>query len=178
MFLFQVVLQNNASSISTRVDSSVSEVFLKLNANDLVESYTVRIAAISEAGKGEYSSPVNLTLPLEFPMSVQPDLTDVESSAWFILLLGCLMCALLLVFSVLLYYRRKKEIEKAANSGYHSAPVGDTKYHQKQEKIGRKLVWSGRPWNSLDYESDSSIKLLKSLSSDRSTVDSNNFGSD
>ena len=81
------MLKNNESSLSTRVDAKVSEVFLKLNANDLTQSYTVRIAAISDAGKGEYSAPVKLSPPVGLPISVQPNLAEVESTAWLIVLL-------------------------------------------------------------------------------------------
>merc|ERR1719410_2498845 len=41
---YEVVLKNNESSISTKVDAKVSEVFLKLNAKDFEQSYTVQIA--------------------------------------------------------------------------------------------------------------------------------------
>merc|ERR550519_1816468 len=46
---YEVVLKNNYSSISTRVEGKVSEVFLKLNANDITPSYKVKIAAITYA---------------------------------------------------------------------------------------------------------------------------------
>ena len=145
------------SSISTKVEAKVSEVFLKLNTEDLTQSYTVKIAAISDAGKGEYSNPVKLSPPIGLPISVQPNLAEVESTAWLIVLLGSLAFMLLLISSVMFYYRRKKEIEKTR--GYLPAAVTDIDYQQKKNG----LLWCDRQWNNSDsekYSTSSSKKLL------------------
>ena len=135
----------------------MSEVFLKLNANDVTQSYKVKIAAITYAGKGEYSTPVKLSPPVGLPISVQPNLAEVESTAWLIVLLGSLAFMLLLLSSVMFYYRRKKEIEKTR--GYLPAAVTDIDYQQKKNG----LLWSDRQWNNSDserYSTSSNKKLL------------------
>ena len=132
-------------------------MFLKLNAEDLTQTYTVQIAGISDAGKGEYSAPVKLSPPIGFPISVQPNLAEVESTAWLIVLLGSLAFMLLLLSSVMFYYRRKKEIEKTR--GYLPAAVTDIDYQQKKNG----LLWSDRQWNNSDserYSTSSNKKLL------------------
>ena len=158
------MLKNNESSISTTVDAKVSEVFLKLNANDLTQSYSVRIAAVSDAGKGEYSAPVKLSPPIGLPISVQPNLAEVESTAWLIVLLGSLAFMLLLLSSVMFYYRRKKEIEKTR--GYLPAAVTDMDYQQKKNG----LLWSDRQWNNSDSERDSTSSNKKLLHTSPSSV--------
>ena len=139
------------------MDAKVSEVFLKLNANDLTQSYTVQIAAVSDAGKGEYSAPVKLSPPIGLPISVQPNMAEVESTAWLIVLLGSLAFMLLLLSSVMFYYRRKKEIEKTR--GYLPAAVTDMDYQQKKNG----LLWSDRHWNNSDSERDSTSSNKKLL---------------
>jgi len=161
---YEVVLKSNESSISTRVDAKVSEVFLKLNANDLTQSYSVQIAAVSDAGKGEYSSPVKLSPPIGLPISVQPNLAEVESTAWLIVLLGSLAFMLLLLSSVMFYYRRKKEIEKTR--GYLPAAVTDMDYQQKKNG----LLWSDRQWNNSDSERDSTSSNKKLLHASPNSV--------
>ena len=141
------------------MEAKVSEVFLKLNADDVTQSYTVQIAAMSDAGKGEYSTPVKLSPPIGLPISVQPNLAEVESTAWLIVLLGSFAFMLLLLSSVIFYYRRKKEIEKTL--GYLPAAVSDMDYQQKKNG----LLWSDRQWNNSDserYSTSSNKKLLNS----------------
>ena len=84
-------------------------MFLKLNADDITQIYTVKIAAISEAG--EYCAPIKIAPPIGLPIRVQPNVPEVEITAWLIVLLGSLAFLLLLSSSVMLYFRRKKDIE-------------------------------------------------------------------
>ena len=72
-------MKNNRSSLSTTVDAGVSEVFLKLNPNDMSDHYLVSVAPRSELGTGQFSAPVNLSLPDGLPISVQPNLAEVIS---------------------------------------------------------------------------------------------------
>ena len=66
------MLKNNKTSLSTTVSAGVSEVFLKLNLNDLSEHYLVSVAPVSLDGPGTFSPPVNLSLPSSgLPISVQ-----------------------------------------------------------------------------------------------------------
>jgi hypothetical protein len=105
----QVVLKNNKSSLSTTVDAGVSEVFLKLNPNDLAENFQVQVGPVSQSGTGDFSPPVNLSLPTSgLPISVQPNLAEVESTAWLLVLLVSLATLLLLLTSLTFYYRRRK----------------------------------------------------------------------
>lgn len=146
---------------------------MKLNANDLTLSYSVKIAALSSSGKGEYSSPVNLSLPVGLPISVQPNLAEVENTAWLILLLGSLTFMLLLLSSVMFYYRRKREMEKSTG-GYLPAAIPDMDYHQQRKNSGNAPVWHDRQWNNSDCEIDSTSsnkKLLQSNSSDKYNID-------
>ena len=64
---------------------------------------------MSEAG--EYCAPIQIVPPIGLPIPVQPNLPEVESTAWLIVLLGSLAFMLLLTSSVMLYFRRKKDIE-------------------------------------------------------------------
>ena len=75
----QVLLKNNRSSLSTTVDAGVSEVFLKLNPNDMSDHYLVSVAPRTKLGTGQFSAPVNLSLPDGLPISVQPNLAEVMS---------------------------------------------------------------------------------------------------
>ena len=59
------------------MDADVSEVFLKLNPNDMSDHYLVSVAPMSALGTGQFSPPVNLTLPAGLPISVQPNLAEV-----------------------------------------------------------------------------------------------------
>ena len=139
-------------------------MFLKLNANDLELSYSVQIAAMSDVGRGEYSAPVKISPPVGLPISVQPNLAEVESTAWLIVLLGSLAFMLLLLSSVMFYYRRKKEIEKTR--GYLPAAVTDMDYQHKKNG----LLWSDRQWNNSDSERDSTSSNKKLLHTSHSSA--------
>ena len=79
------MLKTNQTSLSTTVDASVSEVYLKLNPVDMSPRYEVSIAPVTVTGLGKFSAPVNLSLPADLlPISVQPNLDEVESSAWLV----------------------------------------------------------------------------------------------
>ena len=76
---YQVLLKTNLTSLSTTVESSVSEVYLKLNPNDMSAQYQVSIAPVTVSGPGHWSRPVNLSLPTDLlPISVQPNLDEVR----------------------------------------------------------------------------------------------------
>ena len=76
---YQVLLKTNLTSLSTTVESSVSEVYLKLNPNDMSAPYQVSIAPVTVSGPGHWSRPVNLSLPTDLlPISVQPNLDEVR----------------------------------------------------------------------------------------------------
>ena len=149
--LLQVVLKNNKSSLSTTVDQGVSEVFLKLNPNDLAENFQVAVGPVSQAGPGEFSAPVNLSLPSSgLPISVQPNLAEVESTAWLLVLLVSLATIFLLVTSLMFYVRRRKAGE---SSGYLPAAVSDIEYQNKAGGPG--VLWSDRHWEQCDSEKNS-----------------------
>ena len=154
--LLQVVLKNNKSSLSTTVDQGVSEVFLKLNPNDLAENFQVQVGPVSQSGPGEFSAPVNLSLPSSgLPISVQPNLAEVESTAWLLVLLVSLATIFLLLTSLMFYYRRRKAGE---SSGYLPAAVSDIEYQNKAGGTGGAapgILWSHRHWEQCDSEKNS-----------------------
>ena len=166
----QVVLKNNKSSLSTTVDQGVSEVFLKLNPNDLAENFQVRVGPVSQAGPGEFSAPVNLSLPSSgLPISVQPNLAEVESTAWLLVLLVSLATLFLLLASLLFYYRRRKAGE---SSGYLPAAVTDLEYHQNKSggAGGPGVLWSDRHWEQCDSEKNSTASNKALLNTSPSLV--------
>ena len=159
----QVVLKNNKSSLSTTVDLGVSEVFLKLNPNDLAENFQVQVGPVSQSGPGEFSAPVNLSLPSSgLPISVQPNLAEVESTAWLVVLLVSLATIFLLLTSLMFYYRRRKAGE---SSGYLPAAVTDLEYQSKAGGGGGGpgILWSDRHWEQCDSEKNSSTASNKAL---------------
>ena len=153
----QVVLKNNKSSLSTTVDAGVSEVFLKLNPNDLAENFQVQVGPVDLSGPGDFSPPVNLSLPSSgLPISVQPNLAEVESSAWLLVLLVSLVTVILVVSFTMVYYRRRKAGE---SSGYLPAAVNDIEYQNKTPGI----LWSVRHWEQTDSEKNSTSSNKKLL---------------
>ena len=112
---------------------------------------------MSDGEKGDYSAPVKLSPPIGLPIFVQPNLAKVESKACLIVLLGLLAFTILLIFSVMFYYRRKKEKERMY--GFLPAAVSDMDYQQKKNG----LLWSDRQWINSDserYSTCSNNKLL------------------
>ena len=76
--------------------------------------------AVGHSGPGDFSPPVNLSLPSSgLPISVQPNLAEVESTAWLVVLLVSLAALFLLLTSLMFYYRRRKAGE---SSGYLPPP--------------------------------------------------------
>ena len=147
------MLKNNKSSLSTTVDQGVSEVFLKLNPNDLAENFQVQVGPVSQSGPGEFSAPVNLSLPSSgLPISVQPNLAEVESTAWLLVLLVSLATLFLLLTSLVFYCRRRKAGE---SSGYLPAAVTDIEYQNKPGGAGPGILWSDRHWEQCDSEKNS-----------------------
>ena len=80
---------------------------------------------------GQFSAPMNLSLPSGLPISVQPNLAEVESTAWLVVLLGSLAFMFLLLSAVMFYYRRRKTAGCGTSAGYLPAAVNDLEYHAK-----------------------------------------------
>ena len=167
----QVVLKNNKSSLSTTVDAGVSEVFLKLNPNDLAENFQVQVGPVGLSGPGDFSPPVNLSLPSSgLPISVQPNLAEVESTAWLVVLLVSLATLFLLLTSLMFYYRRRKAGE---SSGYLPAAVNDMEYHNNKTP---GILWSDRHWEQTDSEKNSTASNKKLLNTSPSLATEYSYG--
>ena len=135
------------------MDASVSEVYLKLNPVDMSPRYEVSIAPVTITGPGQFSAPVNLSLPADLlPISVQPNLDEAESSAWLVVLLGSLSFMCLLLSSVMFYYRRRKLLSTCSTTaGYLPAAVTDLEFRHGKGGVSG-VLWSDRHWESCDSE--------------------------
>ena len=62
--------------------------------------------------------------------------SQVESTAWLVVLLGSLAFMFLLLSSVMFYYRRRKATSCGTSAGYLTAAVTDMEHYQAKTPDG------------------------------------------
>lgn len=115
--------------------------------------YTARVAAMTAAGQGPFSSAVPLlTIPqAQSPRTLGP-LVPIVRQTWFVVLLAALVLFLLAGGGVLFYLRRRQTMAKQL--GHLNVPVVNATQLNAKESL-----WIDRGWRAADCDKDSSLPL-------------------
>lgn len=138
------------------VNASTTSVWL----NNLTAggSYTARVAAMTSAGQGPFSSAVPLlTVPqAQSPRTLGP-LVPLVRQTWFVVLLAAVALFLLAGGGVLFYLRRRQTMAKQL--GHLNVPVVNATQLNAKESL-----WIDRGWRATDCDKDSSLPLAPQAS--------------
>lgn len=115
--------------------------------------YTARVAAMTSAGQGPFSSEVPLlTVPrAQSPRTLGP-LVPLVRQTWFVVLLAALALLLLAGVGGVLYLRRRQTLAKQL--GHLNVPVVNATQLNAKESL-----WIDRGWRAADCDKDSSLPL-------------------
>lgn len=147
---YKVQIKNHSVRVLV-VNASTNTVWLNnLTAGGV---NTARVAAMTAAGQGPYSSSVPLlTVPqAQSPRTLGP-LVPLVRQTWFVVLLAALALFLLAGIGVLLYLRRRQTMAKQL--GHLNVPVVNATQLNAKESL-----WIDRGWRAADCDKDSSLPL-------------------
>lgn len=149
---YKVQLKGTTLRVFTLNASTTSIQLNNLTSNGL---YSARVAAMTTAGQGPFSSPIPLlTVPRsQSPRTLGP-LVPLVHQTWFIILLAFLVVILIgfIIVVALFYYKRRQSLAKQL--GHLNVPVVNATQLNAKESL-----WIDRGWRAADCDKDSSLPL-------------------
>ncbi|XP_056647981.1 roundabout homolog 2-like [Diorhabda sublineata] len=161
---YKIQIKGNIIRSMTMNATTTSILISNLTAGG---SYTAKVAALTIAGQGPYSSPVPLlTSPrAQSPRTLGP-IVPLVRQTWFVILLAVIVLLLLAGIGGLLYLKRRQSLSKQL--GHLNVPVVNASQLNAKESL-----WIDRGWKATDCDKDSSIPLAQPA--DYAEVDTKNL---
>lgn len=115
--------------------------------------YTARVAAMTSAGQGPFSSPVPLLTMTraQSPHTLGP-LVPIVRQTWFVILMPLLLVVVLGIIFAVYYIKRRQS--QAKQLGHLNVPVVNATQLNTKESL-----WIDRGWRAADCDKDSSLPL-------------------
>lgn len=147
---YKVQIKGNGVRIIALNGSTTSIMLNNLTAGGM---YTARVAAMTSAGQGPFSSPVPLlTVPrAQSPRTLGP-LVPLVRQTWFVVLLAALALLVITIIGGILYLKRRQALVKQL--GHLNVPVVNATQINTKESL-----WIDRGWRAADCDKDSSLPL-------------------
>lgn len=147
---YKVQIKGNGVKIFAMNATTTTIMLNNLTAGGM---FTARVAAMTTAGQGPFSSPVPLlTIPrAQSPRTLGP-LVPIVRQTWFVVLLSVLALVVFAGIGGVFYLRRRQT--QAKQLGHLNVPVVNATQLNAKESL-----WIDRGWRAADCDKDSSLPL-------------------
>lgn len=148
---FKVQIKGNGVRTITLNATTTSIQLNNLTSNGI---YTARVAAMTSAGQGPFSSPVPLLTSsrTQNPQTLGP-MVPIVYESWFVIVMVILAITVMSsVIGIAFWYKRKHS--SAKQLGHLNVPVVNATQLNAKESL-----WIDRGWRAADCDKDSSIPL-------------------
>lgn len=161
---YKIQIKGNIIRTMTMNATTTSILISNLTAGGV---YHAKVAALTSAGQGPYSTPVPLLTSsrAQSPRTLGPFVPLVRQT-WFVILLAVLVLLLLAGTGGLLYLKRRQSLSKQL--GHLNVPVVNASQLNAKESL-----WIDRGWKTADCDKDSSVPLAQPA--DYAEVDTKNL---